>query len=43
LLEETKRRASENRRMAMQLLERFMSDVAKLRPASSKDDERAAG
>ena len=31
LLEETKRRASDTRRMSRQLLERFLSDVAGLR------------
>ena len=35
LLEETKRRAAESRRMAMQLLERFLSDVARLRTEGS--------
>jgi GMP synthase-like glutamine amidotransferase len=40
LLEETKRRAADNRRMAMQLLERFLHEVARLRPA---DEHTAAG
>ena len=32
LLEETKRRATESRRLAWQVFERFLSDVARLRP-----------
>jgi GMP synthase-like glutamine amidotransferase len=43
LLEETKRRATESRRMAWQLLERYLSDVAYLRSgrASGKAEEGA--
>jgi GMP synthase-like glutamine amidotransferase len=37
LLEETKRRATESRRMAWQLFERFLSDVAGLRPAKAEE------
>jgi GMP synthase-like glutamine amidotransferase len=35
LLEETKRRATESRRMAWQLLERYLSDVARLGPRAA--------
>lgn len=47
LLEETKRRATESKRMAWQLFERFLSDVARLHPdraeeaAESGSDRRA--
>jgi GMP synthase-like glutamine amidotransferase len=47
LLEETKRRAVESRRMAWQLLERYLSDVARLGPreagagAEPRSDRRA--
>jgi GMP synthase-like glutamine amidotransferase len=43
LLEETKRRATESRRMAWQLFERFLSDVAALseKAAESASDRRA--
>jgi GMP synthase-like glutamine amidotransferase len=39
LLEETRRRAAESRRMALQLLERFWSDVAHL-PAGERSEPR---
>ena len=39
LLEETRRRAAESRRMALQLLERFWSDVARL-PAGERSEPR---
>jgi GMP synthase-like glutamine amidotransferase len=37
LLEETKRRATESRRMAWQLLERYLSDVAGVRSGASEE------
>ena len=48
LLEETYRRAPESRRMSLQLLERYLSDVAALSPAAgspreSGTDRRATG
>jgi GMP synthase-like glutamine amidotransferase len=41
LLDETYRRASENRRMGLQLLDRYLSDVAKLVPADGNATEGA--
>jgi len=49
LLEETKRRAPDSRRMSWQLLERYMSDIARLsstgepQGSQSETDERALG
>ncbi|MFB3739011.1 MAG: type 1 glutamine amidotransferase [Candidatus Velamenicoccus archaeovorus] len=44
LLEETGRRIADSNRMARQLLDRFLSDVAKLRAREAEDPaERAAG
>jgi GMP synthase-like glutamine amidotransferase len=37
LLEETNQRATESRQMALQLLERYLVDVARLRPGDAKD------
>ena len=37
LLEETERRATESRQMALQLLERYLRDVARLRPRDAED------
>jgi GMP synthase-like glutamine amidotransferase len=43
LLEETRRRASESRRLSWQLLERYLRDVARLgEPTESDDRDRAA-
>jgi len=43
LLEETKRRAEDSRRMAWQLFERFLSDVAGLSPGREPDVARETG
>jgi GMP synthase-like glutamine amidotransferase len=42
LLEETNRRASESRRMAWQLFERYLTDVARLRAEPAAEDARPA-
>ena len=43
LLDETKRRAPESRRMSLQLLERYLSDVARLSSSAEADPEHEGG
>ena len=43
LLEETKRRAPQSRQMSRQLLERFLSDIARLSSPEVPDDSERSG